>query len=120
MPWSGHRRAAAVLAAALLAVGLLAACSGDPAPRKSAVVPPSQASPAAPSPLSSSAPSNEDWPTYHRDNARAGVAPDLPAVASATRAWQAKLDGAVYGQPLVVGRRVLAATENDIVYALDP
>ncbi|HVT69794.1 MAG TPA: PQQ-binding-like beta-propeller repeat protein, partial [Trebonia sp.] len=29
------------------------------------------------------------------------------------------LDGAVYGQPLVVGGDVLAATENDSVYAID-
>ena len=32
----------------------------------------------------------------------------------------APLDGAVYGQPLVVGGTVFAATENDTVYALDP
>jgi outer membrane protein assembly factor BamB len=34
-------------------------------------------------------------------------------------AWRARLDGAVYGQPLLVGDRVLAATEDDSVYALD-
>jgi polyvinyl alcohol dehydrogenase (cytochrome) len=33
-------------------------------------------------------------------------------------AWTARLDGAVYGQPLVIGDRVIAATENDTVYAL--
>ena len=32
--------------------------------------------------------------------------------------WRAELDGAVYGQPLVIGNQVIAATENDSVYAL--
>lgn len=42
-----------------------------------------------------------------------------PGTALARR-WTATLDGAVYGQPLAVGGRVIAATENDTVYALDP
>jgi len=33
--------------------------------------------------------------------------------------WRADLDGAVYGQPLLVGTLVIAATENDSIYALD-
>lgn len=61
-----------------------------------------------------------DWPTYHRDNARTGFAADLAPVGLPRVDWHATLDGAVYGQPLVVGGRILAATENDTVYALDP
>jgi polyvinyl alcohol dehydrogenase (cytochrome) len=61
----------------------------------------------------------DDWPTYHRDNARTGLAPNLPPPASPAVGWRANLDGAVYGQPLVVGNRVLVATENDTLYALD-
>jgi len=34
-------------------------------------------------------------------------------------AWSTHLDGAVYGQPLVVGGEVIVATENDSIYALD-
>jgi polyvinyl alcohol dehydrogenase (cytochrome) len=34
-------------------------------------------------------------------------------------AWSAKLGGAVYGQPLVIGGTVVAATETDEVYGLD-
>ncbi|HKN55098.1 MAG TPA: PQQ-binding-like beta-propeller repeat protein [Amycolatopsis sp.] len=60
-----------------------------------------------------------DWPTYHRDNARTGTAPDLAPLGTLAVAWHARLDGAVYGQPLVVGDRILAATENDTVYSLD-
>jgi polyvinyl alcohol dehydrogenase (cytochrome) len=60
-----------------------------------------------------------DWITYHHDNARTGVAPDLAPLGTLSPAWAADLDGAVYGQPLVVGDRVFAATENDTVYALD-
>ena len=33
--------------------------------------------------------------------------------------WRVHLDGAVYGQPLLVGTMVIAATENDSVYGLD-
>ncbi|GDY30912.1 hypothetical protein GTS_25450 [Gandjariella thermophila] len=62
----------------------------------------------------------DDWPTYHRDNARTGFVPAFPAPANPAVAWRAGLDGAVYGQPLVVGGRVLVATENDTLYALDP
>jgi outer membrane protein assembly factor BamB len=60
-----------------------------------------------------------DWTTYHHDNSRSGVAVGLAALGTLSRAWEARLDGAVYGQPLVVGDRVFAATENDTVYALD-
>jgi polyvinyl alcohol dehydrogenase (cytochrome) len=60
-----------------------------------------------------------DWPTYHRDNARSGVAVGFPAVTTIAVNWQAQLDGAVYGQPLVIGGLVYAATEHDTVYALD-
>ncbi|ATY13793.1 hypothetical protein CU254_27705 [Amycolatopsis sp. AA4] len=61
-----------------------------------------------------------DWPTYHRDNARTGDAADLAPLGTLGMAWQATLDGAVYGQPLVVGGQILAATENNTVYSLDP
>ncbi|MEV8516535.1 PQQ-binding-like beta-propeller repeat protein [Dactylosporangium sp. NPDC051484] len=88
------RRCVAVLAAALV----LAACGGDPAP----------------------VPADDgNWPTYHRDNARTGNGPSAPPATRLAKAWEARLDGAVYGQPLVIGTRVLAATENDTVYALD-
>jgi outer membrane protein assembly factor BamB len=60
-----------------------------------------------------------DWPTYHKDNARSGDATDLAPVSTLATAWQAGLDGAVYGQPLVIGDQILAATEDDTVYALD-
>jgi outer membrane protein assembly factor BamB len=60
-----------------------------------------------------------DWSTYHRDNARTGVAAGLAPLGTLSPAWTATLDGAVYGQPLIVGDRVFAATENDTVYGLD-
>ncbi|WP_370105561.1 PQQ-binding-like beta-propeller repeat protein [Streptacidiphilus sp. BW17] len=60
-----------------------------------------------------------DWLTYHRDATRSGDVPDLPPPARLTRSWSAALDGAVYGQPLFVRGVVIAATENDSVYALN-
>jgi outer membrane protein assembly factor BamB len=60
-----------------------------------------------------------DWTTYHRSNDRAGLAVGVPKPRQLAPGWQAALDGAVYGQPLVIGGLVLAATENDSVYGLD-
>ncbi|MGH3526961.1 MAG: PQQ-binding-like beta-propeller repeat protein, partial [Pseudonocardiaceae bacterium] len=81
----------------------------------------------APPPMSSARPPGAappaaigaaDWPTYHHDNARTGVADQLAPLGTLRTAWQTKLDGAVYGQPLVIGDRVIAATEHNTVYAL--
>lgn len=61
-----------------------------------------------------------DWPTYHHDSARSGLASDQGALGSVAQAWTSvALDGAVYAQPLVVGDRVFVATEGNTVYALD-
>src|SRR3954469_701498 len=58
------------------------------------------------------------WPTYHGDNARTGFARQPVLSPPLRRAWTRDLDGAVYAQPIVVGGTVIAATENDSVYAL--
>jgi hypothetical protein len=55
---------------------------------------------------------------YNQNVARTGVAPGLATAGALSTAWTAHLDGAVYGQPLVVGGDVIAATENDSIYAL--
>ena len=60
-----------------------------------------------------------DWPTYGHDFARTGVAANTAAAGPLSVSWRARLDGAVYGQPLLVGSTVIAATENDSIYALD-
>jgi outer membrane protein assembly factor BamB len=59
------------------------------------------------------------WPTYGRDFARSGVAAGVAAPGPLTVSWRVHLDGAVYGQPLLVGAMVIAATENDSIYGLD-
>ncbi|MFL6071864.1 MAG: PQQ-binding-like beta-propeller repeat protein [Mycobacteriales bacterium] len=102
----------AVSAALALA---LAGCGDD----HKVAVRPSADRTAAPAPGASPGDAPGDWPTYHRDNARTGVAADLPALGTLAVGWHAALDGAVYGQPLYVGGTVYAATENDTVYALD-
>jgi YVTN family beta-propeller protein len=59
-----------------------------------------------------------DWTTYHGSDDRAGTA--RAVTGQLRQAWRASLDGAVYGEPLVVGSALVAATENDSVYALNP
>ena len=59
------------------------------------------------------------WTTYQGDPARSGVAAG-PSLADVRHAWtSAKLDGTIYPEPLAIGARVITATENDTVYALD-
>ncbi len=61
-----------------------------------------------------------DWTTYHRDNQRTGYLASTPDAHSLTKLWGKPLDGAIYAEPLVVGNRVIVATEGDSLYALDP
>ena len=112
------RRVTAVAAGAVVAavVVLVAACD-RPARVAPGPAPSERVVSEAPS-SSRSALGDSDWPTYHRDNARTGVAPSFPPPGTLTPAWRAALDGAVYGQPLVIGDTVYAATERDTVYAL--
>ena len=60
-----------------------------------------------------------NWPTYHGDPRRSGYAPTMPAVSGPLRlVARLKLDGSVYASPIVVAGRVVVATENDTVYAI--
>ncbi len=61
----------------------------------------------------------KDWPTYHGNPARTGDVAGLPRAGALSVAWSRPLDGAVYGQPLVIGQTVIAATEQDMVYGLN-
>ncbi|GAB3378124.1 hypothetical protein GCM10027360_56210 [Amycolatopsis echigonensis] len=53
------------------------------------------------------------------ESSATGDAVDLAPLGTLGTAWQTTLDGAMYGQPLVVGGQILAATEN-VLYALAP
>jgi polyvinyl alcohol dehydrogenase (cytochrome) len=88
-----------------------------PSPRPVVTPSPTESPTAAPTPT----PYPPDWPVYHGDAGRSGYAAGFPGFdGSLAAAWSAKLDGAVYGQPIVVRGTIIAATENDSVYALDP
>jgi polyvinyl alcohol dehydrogenase (cytochrome) len=112
------------LAAAALTGGVLVAaagCSGGGTSTGSA--PPSRTLTSAPVSGSDSSGSGTHpaaaWPTYGRDFARSGVAAGVARPGPLTVSWRAHLDGAVYGQPLLVGNLVIAATENDSIYGLN-
>jgi outer membrane protein assembly factor BamB len=91
-----------------------AACSAGGTAGRSSGGDPGSASPAG-----TASATGANWPEYDGNPARTGVATGVPAAGPLTTAWSAQLDGAVYGQPLVVGDDVIAATENDSVYALN-
>jgi polyvinyl alcohol dehydrogenase (cytochrome) len=93
--------------------------SGRPAPATSpATSPAPPAKTLAPGSAAGAYPAAA-WPTFGRDAARTDVAAGVGTAGPLGISWQATLDGAVYGQPLLVGHLVIAATENDSVYALD-
>jgi hypothetical protein len=62
-----------------------------------------------------------DWPAYSHDALRTGVSSDQGSLGTIGVAWtSASLDGhLIYAQPLVVGDRVIVATEGDSLFALD-
>lgn len=119
-----------------LAVCLLGACSSSgssgtststststttPTPTATSEIP---ATTGGPQGTTTSKPSNVPaaaWPTYDGDISRTGLSNDGPAAAGAVRRiWASPtLDGDVYAQPLAVGGRIIIATENDSVYALN-
>src|ERR1700690_3404708 len=115
---------------------VVAGCGSTPslAPTASFSQPPgptSTATVATPSPAASVGPgvssppslqpATADWPVYHLNAQRTGNVAGFPAPgATLAKAWTARLDGAVYAEPLVLSGHVIAVTENDTAYALDP
>lgn len=61
----------------------------------------------------------DSWPTYNGNRAHTGTVTGAPSLLPAHRAWTTNLDQHVYGQPVVSAGRVIAATENNTVYAMD-
>jgi outer membrane protein assembly factor BamB len=104
---------AALATAALVAAACSNAGSGT-SPQDATTQPSATASPAV-----TAGGSGANWPEYDGNPARTGVATGVPAAGPLSAAWSAQLDGAVYGQPLVVGDEVIAATENDSLYAIN-
>ena len=98
-----------IASALVLVCALCAACSSAP-------VTPAVSSAATPTP---SPALSTEWTEYHRDAGRAGIGPDVPALASPKVAWKTAVDGDVYGSPLIVAGHVIVATENNTVYSLD-
>ncbi|HEY3873056.1 MAG TPA: PQQ-binding-like beta-propeller repeat protein [Actinocrinis sp.] len=114
MSLSSLRRSQA--AAALCAVALLSACSSGPGADPAVNSPSPSYGQGTATKLSTDP---QTWTTYNGGNSRAGLSTAAPVSATPAVAWQAQLDGAVYGQPLLMGNQVYAATEDDSVYALN-
>jgi outer membrane protein assembly factor BamB len=114
-------RVAVAAAGATLTAGVVAGCGAgsgvDAASRPSGPTAPIVA-PAPVSPTVEPSAAALDWTTYGRTSSRDGLSVSTPAPGEVRRSWTARLDGAVYGQPLVFDGEVLVATENDSVYAL--
>jgi len=99
---------------------LLGACSlgaSRPGPARHSPSPSSSPS-RSPSPVPTAAP-GAAWPEFLGGAERFGIGFSSPALTDIRQAWSAGLDGAEYGQPLVAGGHVIAATENDSVFSFD-
>jgi outer membrane protein assembly factor BamB len=126
------RPPASALLAALLAAALVAACSsgsGHVAARSGS----GTTGASGPNPATSAGPGGGvttstaavaaqappgTWAMFGHDSARTGVDTQQPAYAALRHLWSTpSLDGDVYGQPLIVGATIVAATEADTVYA---
>jgi outer membrane protein assembly factor BamB len=104
---------------ALLATALVAGCAGSSTEGGSTRSPVPE--PTRTGALAATTNPTSSWPTYHRTNTRtADAGSSAPWLTGTLRVhWRRNLDGAVYGQPVLVGRTAVAATENTTVYALD-
>jgi outer membrane protein assembly factor BamB len=103
---------------------LAAGCGGAASTASSSATATSSSAPASSS--TSAAPSSrpaasssQDWPTYHQTGARTGAVSSGPALGRVRRRWSTPVAGAVYAEPLIVGQRVIVATADDSVYALN-
>ena len=111
------------MGAALLLLAALTGCSG--AADGHSAPPPAGTAPATPTagaatPSSGGPAPVTGWLQYHGNGQRTGDVAGLPAAGRLSVAWSARLDGAVYGQPLVIGTTVLAGTEaGDAIYGID-
>ncbi len=92
----------------LVAIVLAAACAGGS----------TKQSP-TPEPLAAANPTST-WLTYHRTATRTGDGGSTLPILTGTlrKLWSAALDGAVYGEPILVGTTTVAVTENNTVYGL--
>lgn len=60
-----------------------------------------------------------NWTAYHGEASGAGETTSSTPLSPLVPAWTSRrLDGELYGEPLVDANRVFVATENDTVYAL--
>jgi polyvinyl alcohol dehydrogenase (cytochrome) len=109
------RRTVLAATACVMTAGVAACTSGTAAPAGPGTPPQRTLGGGTSSPATYPAAA---WPEFNQNAARTGVVAGLPAAGPLSLRWTARLDGAVYGQPLVVGDMVIAATENDSVYAL--
>lgn len=70
-------------------------------------------------PLVTVSQASADWLTYHGNNTRQGDDTADQALSGGPAWTSVALDGQVYGQPVVVGTQLIAATENNTVYSLN-
>ena len=71
-------------------------------------------------PTSTAAPAAPAWLTFGSSADRRGFVAAGPDPGAITQAWSSdQLDGALYGEPIVSGGRVVVATQHDSVYAFD-
>jgi outer membrane protein assembly factor BamB len=110
----GRTRTAAVIVLSAAVVAGIGCGSGDAKTTTTSATTPSGQASAAKKKRHAA-----NWPTYHANLARTAVDRTSPPLGQLRRIWSRQLDGQVYAEPLALGNRVYAATENNTVYALN-
>lgn len=116
---------AMLLVLAVLGLALaLGACGEAPATTTLAPTtttsPPTTTTTLAPTTTTTLPPGTGDWPAYHHDAARSGISDYQEPLGVVRKAWTSPDLGAyIYAQPLIVGDRVIVATEGNQVFSLD-
>jgi outer membrane protein assembly factor BamB len=105
----------------ILFSAFLAASCATPAPPQVKTTTSTSSTFLSPTQTSTHTMSSEDnWPTYHRDISRSGLDLNTSLNGQTHRLWSSdSLDGDIYAEPLIVGGRVLVATEQNTVYSID-
>lgn len=115
-----RRYALLVAAFALVAAGCGGGSSGGPSTSGSTGASPgSGAAPAVTQHAAHNSAAFPNWLNFHRTPAKTGHASRGPG-RPLHRAWSDHLDGAVWSEPVIADGVLIAATEHDFVYGLNP
>ena len=110
------------VSAGVVIVSCLVGCSSAASSANSPSVPATSSSTSASTgpARSRSVSADQNWLSYHADQARTGAVAGTASMDRVSKLWSVDLGGVVHGQPVAADGRIYAATEKNRVVALAP